>query len=166
MHCFDRRLHWCDRQSWCRGWCRLIWASADLKPSSGVGGVRNAKLGNEAQLLEFFKAYPGLRKIIGTRLIDYGYEIYQSEPPSLDDKTLSDHSAVVSSVSWHPTQPLFASGSSDKTVNIYDVRDWKVVKTLSDHSDYVYSVSWHPTQPLLASGSGDKTVRIYYTTHF
>ena len=110
---YNRRLHWCDRQAWCRGWCRLIWASADLKPSSGVGGVRNAKLGNEAQLLEFFKAYPGLRKIIGTRLIVYGHEVYQPEPPSLDDKTLSDHSDYVTSVSWHPTQPLFASGSND-----------------------------------------------------
>ena len=134
----------------------MIWASADLK----LGGVRNAKLRNEAQLLEFFKAYPGLRKIIGTRLIVYGLD--QPEPPSLDDKTLSDHFHWVNSVSWHPTQPLFASGSSDKTVRIYDTRDWKVVKTLSDHSDWVNSVSWHPTLPLLASGSEDKTVRIYY----
>merc|ERR1719482_1951332 len=94
-----KRLHWCDRQAWCRGWCRLIWASADLKPSSRV---RNAKLVNEAQLLEFFKAYPGLRKVIGTRLI--AYSLYQSEPPSLEDKTLSDHSSAVMSVSWHPTQ--------------------------------------------------------------
>ena len=77
----------------------MIWASADLKPSSGVGGVRNAKLGNEAQLLKFFKAYPGLRKIIGTRLIDYGHEVYQPEPPSLDDETLSDYSGGVFSVS-------------------------------------------------------------------
>ena len=120
----------------------MIWASADLKPSSGVGGVRNAKLGNEAQLLEFFKAYPGLRKVIGTRLIVYS--LNQPEPPSLDDKTLSDHSAVVTSVSWHSTQPLLASGSYDKTVKIYDARDWKVVKTLSDYSGgSVYSVSWH-----------------------
>ena len=164
MHCFNRRLHWCDRQAWCRGWCRLIWASADLKPSSGVGGVRNAKLGNVAQLLEFFKTYPGLRKVIGTRLI--AYSLCQPEPPRLKDKTLSDHSHGVLSVSWHPTQPLLASGSGDKTVKIYDARDWKVVKTLSDHSGYVISVSWHPTQPLLASGSDDQTVRIYNTTHF
>ena len=141
----------------------MIWASADLKPSSGVGGVRNAKLGNETQLLEFFKAYPGLRKVIGTRVIDYS--LYQGEPPSVDDKTLSDHSNSVNSVSWHPTQPLLASGSEDTTVKIYDARDWKVVKTLSVPSDYiyasVYSVSWHPTQPLLASGSS--TVKIYDT---
>ena len=117
----------------------MIWASADLKPSSGVGGVRNAKLGNEAQLLEFFKAYPGLRKVIGTRLVVYG--LYQGEPPSLDDKTLSDHSDFVYSVSWHPTQPLLASGSQDRTVKIYDTRDWKVVKTLSDNALSVYSVS-------------------------
>ena len=164
MHCLNRRLHWCDRQAWCRGWCRLIWASADFKPSSGFGEVRNDKLGNGVQLLEFFKAYPGLRKIIGTRLI--AYSLNQSEPPSLDDKTLSDHSGSVRSVSWHPTQPLFASASNDKTVKIYDTRDWKVVKTLSEHSGDVYSVSWHPTQPLIASGSGDQTVRIYYVTHF
>ena len=125
MYCFNRRLYWCDRQAWCRGWCRLIWASADLKPSSGVGGVRNAKLGNVAQLLEFFKAYPGLRKVIGTRLVVYG--LYQGQPPSLEDKTLSDHSDFVYSVSWHPTQPLLASGAN--TVKIYDARDWKVVKT-------------------------------------
>ena len=75
----------------------MIWASADLKPSSGVRGVRNAKLGNEAQLLEFFKVYPGLRKIIGTRLIVYGLD--QPEPSGLDDKTLSDYSGYVNSVS-------------------------------------------------------------------
>ena len=81
----------------------------------------------------------------------------------MEDKTLSDHSGRVDSVSWHPTQPLLASGSEDKTVKIYDTRDWKVVKTLSDHSGSVRSVSWHPTQPLLASGSSDNTVKIYNT---
>ena len=155
MHCFNRRLRWCDQQAWCRGWCRLIWASAGLK----LRGVRNAKLGNEAQLLEFFKAYPGLRKIIGTHLI--AYSLKQPEPPSLDEKTLSGHFDSVYSVSWHPMQPLLASGSGDKTVKVYDTRDWKVVKTLSDHSGGVNSVSWHPTQLLLASGSNDKTVKIY-----
>merc|ERR1712032_252761 len=105
-----KRPHWCDQQAWCRGWCRLIWASADLK----LRGVRNAELGNEAQLIEFFKAYPGLRKIIGTRLIVYGHEVYQSEPPSLEDKTLSDHSDSVSSVSWHPTSRCLPPGPRTK----------------------------------------------------
>ena len=80
--------------------------------------------------------------------------------------TLSNHTDCVKSMAFHPTQPLLASGSGDKTATHYNTEDFTLLRTLSDHTSDVNSVAFHPTQPLLASGSYDKTVKIYNTEDF
>ena len=75
--------------------------------------------------------------------------------------TLSNHTDCVKSMAFHPTQPLLASGSGDKTATHYNTEDFTLLTTLSDHTYGVGSVAFHPTQPLLASGSQDNTVNIY-----
>ena len=79
--------------------------------------------------------------------------------------TLKGHSSGVLSVSFHPTAPLLATGSSDNTVRLWllscDNSSATCVATLEGHSESVCSVAFHPTAPLLATGSGDKTVRLW-----
>ena len=96
----------------------------------------------------------------------YAKAIYRFLPQidvNFTKKTLTDHTSYVYSVAFHPTQPLFSTGSSDNKVHIYDLRTWTLTKTLTDHTPYVNSVAFHPTQPLFATGACDKKVQVYNT---
>ena len=79
--------------------------------------------------------------------------------------TLKGHSNDVSSVAFHPTAPLLATGSEDRTVRMWllssDNSSATCVAILSGSSRPVRSVAFHPTAPLLATGSGDNTVRLW-----
>jgi WD40 repeat protein len=55
-----------------------------------------------------------------------------------------------------------ASGSSDKTIRLWDPETGKCLTgLLKGHSDFVYSVAFSPDGKWLALGSGDHTVRIW-----
>jgi len=70
------------------------------------------------------------------------------------------------SVAFHPTARLLATGSQDKTVNLWRLSpdNWKAttcVATLKGHRNWVNSVAFDPTGTLLATGSQDKTVKLW-----
>jgi WD40 repeat protein len=100
--------------------------------------------------------------------------------------TLTGHHAGVSSVVFHPTLPLLATGSWDNTVKLwrypepprdytesrnlgalfYPKVDFSVtpptcVATLEGHRAGVTSVAFHQRMPLLATGSADRTVKLW-----
>ncbi len=71
------------------------------------------------------------------------------------------HLEQVNSVSYSPDGKYLASGSSDKTVKIWDAVSGRCLKTFEGHSDWVNSVSYSPDGKYLASGSSDDTVKIW-----
>jgi WD40 repeat protein len=85
--------------------------------------------------------------------------------------TLEGHRKRVNSVAFHPTLPLLATGSYDRTVKLWlfspdgsaeNNMQATCVETLEGHRRWVYSVAFHPTAPLLATGSEDKFAKIWY----
>ena len=60
-----------------------------------------------------------------------------------------------------PDGKTLATGSSDKTVTLWDLSNGKVRSQLSGHRDQVNSVAFSPDGKTLASGSDDKTVRLW-----
>jgi WD40 repeat protein len=79
--------------------------------------------------------------------------------------TLVGHSDIVYSVAFHPTAPLLATGSSDRTAKVWrmspDGAATTCVATLVGHSDFVQSVAFDPTGRFLATGSDDKTAKVW-----
>ena len=75
--------------------------------------------------------------------------------------TLEGHWSAVNSVCFSPDGTLLASGSSDATIRLWDVKTGNRLHTLTGHRYGVYSVSFSPDGSLLASGSRDDTIRLW-----
>lgn len=56
---------------------------------------------------------------------------------------------------------VFASGSWDTTVKLFDPERPHVLSTLSGHSGCVYDVAWAPAQEVLCSCSEDNTLKLW-----
>ena len=67
--------------------------------------------------------------------------------------TLSGHWSSVWSVSFSPDGKTLASGSSDETIELWDVATRENIATLIGHRSSVNSVSFSPDGKVLASGA-------------
>jgi len=71
------------------------------------------------------------------------------------------HTKSVLALAWSPRNNMIASGSLDKTVQIWDASTSAVIANYGEHIDQVNTVAWSPDGTLIASGSNDKQVRIW-----
>jgi WD40 repeat protein len=74
---------------------------------------------------------------------------------------LEGHQDSVTSVSFSPDGQMLASGSLDKTIKLWSVRDAKELKTLQGHSAWVWETSFSPDGQTLASVSDDGTIKLW-----
>ena len=84
---------------------------------------------------------------------------------NLKDLTLEDtnfvHDETILAIAMSPKMDKFATGGSDKIINIYDLKQLKL--TLEGHEDDVNCLEFLPNGKFLASGSEDKTIKIWNT---
>ncbi|KAF2365566.1 WD40 repeat [Trinorchestia longiramus] len=72
------------------------------------------------------------------------------------------HSGDVATMSLSPDNNTFLTGSVDRTIKLWDVRDPKECKqTFWGHKSDVNSVCFHPSGTCFASASEDKTSRLW-----
>jgi WD40 repeat protein/tRNA A-37 threonylcarbamoyl transferase component Bud32 len=89
------------------------------------------------------------------------------EPESVQSPTwvckhkLTGHTSWVRSVVIHPEGKLFASGSGDKTIKIWNLETGELLRTIAAHSAWVRAIATSPNGQILASCSNDKTIKFW-----
>jgi WD40 repeat protein len=74
---------------------------------------------------------------------------------------LSGHTGWIMSLAFSSDGVLLVSGSTDWTLNLWDVQTGGVVKTFHGHNDSVCSVSISPDCTMITSGSSDNTIHVW-----
>jgi WD40 repeat protein len=71
------------------------------------------------------------------------------------------HTGNVRSVAWSPDGTRTASGSDDKTVQVWDVTNGNLSFTYSGHTSAVHTVAWSPDGSRIASAGADGNVHVW-----
>jgi len=79
----------------------------------------------------------------------------------IQEAVLSGHKNWVRSITYSPDGVSLVSGSSDKTIKLWDVQTGGVVKTFYGHTDVIYSVSISADCTRIVSGSSDHTIHLW-----
>ena len=75
--------------------------------------------------------------------------------------TLEGHTKMVGSIAFSPDGTIFASGSDDGTIRLWDVATGEYITTLEGHTGEVTSLAFSPDGTTLASFSYDHKVKLW-----
>lgn len=86
------------------------------------------------------------------------------EPANKPSNVVVAHEAEVNSLAFNPfSEWILATGSSDKTVALWDLRKLsKKLHSFEQHTDEVYQIQWSPfNETILGSCSADRRLNVW-----
>eukprot|EP00400_MALV-I_sp_L67-5_P000613 gene613-511_t len=75
--------------------------------------------------------------------------------------TFPGHTSPVSKVVLHPSLPMIATASDDKTWKMWNIPKGELVMSGSGHTDWIGALDIHPQGMYVISGSGDQSIKIW-----
>src|ERR1019366_4837998 len=90
-----------------------------------------------------------------------------SQPPTTRENVASDsiclegHRQWINSVAFSPDDSCFVSGSSDKTIRLWDMGTRQELRCFKGHTKTVRSVAFSPNGEHVLSGAFDNTMRLW-----
>ena len=98
--------------------------------------------------------------LAGAALSGGAWWLLEQVKPYIDVATYTGHSKAVHCVAWSPEGTRLASGSVDRTVQVYFSHGEKIYTYLG-HTETVSAVAWSPDGYRVASASGDTTAHVW-----
>ena len=87
--------------------------------------------------------------------------LYQAVEESRERYVFDAHEMSVNSLAFSLDGQYIVSGSSDKTVKLWDVKNQVLLHTFDGHESGVNSVAFSPDAQYIVSGSSDNTVKLW-----
>jgi len=88
----------------------------------------------------------------------------RSSTPNKPSQIIEAHSAEVNCLSFNPySEFILATGSADKTVALWDLRNTKMkLHSFESHKDEIFQVQWSPqNETILASSGTDRRLNVW-----
>lgn len=76
--------------------------------------------------------------------------------------TIREHRDRIRCLAMHPAGDLFASGSNDRTVRLWELTTGRNLQVLQGHKEPIHAVVISPSGKTLASGGSDKTICLWH----
>nr|HET6903982.1 serine/threonine-protein kinase [Ktedonobacteraceae bacterium] len=73
----------------------------------------------------------------------------------------SGHFDAVRALAWSPDGSRIASGSDDKTAQVWEASSGRLLRSYRGHSDSIWTLAWSPDGSRIASGSMGETVQVW-----
>jgi histone-binding protein RBBP4 len=130
-----------------------------IKPLSTLRGHTDV-----VEDVDWHRRDPNLVGSVGDDRSILVWDVRQSDPTQAVHSVSDAHSGDINSIAFNPVNEfLLATGSADKTVKLWDLRNLKdPIQTFEGHTDQVYNIEWAPhNESVLASCSADRRVGIW-----
>mmetsp|Transcript_11273 Transcript_11273/g.25277 ORF Transcript_11273/g.25277 Transcript_11273/m.25277 type:complete len:525 (+) Transcript_11273:199-1773(+) len=145
--------------------------------STSTSSSSTSSSGTQIQPLSIFRGHtdvvedvdwhhrdPNLIGSVGDDRTIMVWDVREKNPTKAVHVVKDAHAGDVNSIAFNPVNEfLLATGSADKTVKLWDMRNLKSpMQTFEGHTDQVYNVEWAPhNESILASCSADRRVGIW-----
>ncbi len=101
------------------------------------------------------------RILVGSH--DWTVALWDERSPTAPAHLFEGHENAVQAVAYTSVGPLVASAGADRTIRLWNARDFAQLQTFKGHKDLIVALAFTPDGEHFASGSFDKTVKIWST---